>query len=110
MNPKDLVLTPPGQTSVPMSRRFPRVLGGQCEHCGTLDKNVEGKYQYKLCPHYKDMALKCIFCKESVDHDEVVRQSEMLVMEDPQFPNRLLPLCKSYECSRKFEQKYGIKP
>ena len=110
MNPKDYVLTPPGQTNVPMSRRFPRVLGGQCEVCGTLDRNVDGKYQYKLCPHYKDMNLKCVFCKESADHDEVVRQSEMLVMEDPQFPNRLLTLCKSYECSRKFESKYGIKP
>lgn len=110
MNPRDLALTPPGQASVPMSYRFPRVLGGQCEHCGTIDKNVDGKYQYKLCPHFKDMSLKCVFCPESKDHDEVVRQSEMLVMQDPQNPTRLLTLCKSYDCSRKFEQRYGIKP
>ena len=110
MNPKDLVLTPPGQTSGPSSLRFPRVLGGQCEICGTLDKNVDGKYQYKLCPHFKDMKLKCVFCKESADHDEVVRQSQMLVMQDPQFPKQLLTLCGSYECSRKFEAKYGIQP
>lgn len=109
MNPKDLVLTQPGQANVPMSRRFPRVLGGQCEHCGTLDKNVDGRYQYKICPHFKDMNLKCVFCKESADHDEVIRHSELLVMEDPQYPGRLLTLCGQFECNKKFEDKYGIK-
>lgn len=56
------------------------------------------------------MALKCVFCPDAKDHDEVVRQSEMLVMSDPNDHKRLLTLCKSYDCSRKFEQKYGIKP
>lgn len=106
--PREMRLTPPGSSSAPMSRRFPEIRGGQCEACGTIDPNVPGDQQYKLCPHYKGMSMKCVFCPDSKDHDEVVRGSKMIVMEDPYNPNNLLTLCGAYECTRKFEKKFNV--
>ncbi len=106
--PKNMRLTPPGESSYPMSRRFPEIRGGVCEYCGVIDKNYPGDQQYKLCPHYKGMNMKCVFCPDSKDHDEVVRASKMIVMEDPYSPGNLVTLCGSYECTRKFEKKFNI--
>ncbi len=103
-------MSAPGQSNVPFSRQFPWIYGGVCEYCGVLDKNKPGNEQYKLCPHYKDMDMKCVFCKESADHDDVVRMSAMKVIEDPYLPGQLVTLCGRWECTRKFEQKYNISP
>src|SRR5262245_58081989 len=97
----------PGTTLV--SRSYPRVLAGTCEHCGVLNPNVAGELQYKFCPHYNGMELKCSFCKENADHPQVVRMSEMLVRDDPHNPNQLVVLCKSYDCMRKYEEKYQLR-
>lgn len=109
-SPREMRLTPPGENSFPLARTFPRVLGGQCEVCGTIDKNVPGDQQYKLCPHYKGMSLKCVYCPAGKDHDEVVRNSAMKVFEDPYRPGNLVTLCGSYECTRKFEKQFNITP
>ncbi len=110
---KEMNLTRPGESSGLRTRFFPRVIGGTCEHCGVIDQNYPGNVQYKFCQHYsqfRDTGMKCVFCKETADHDDVVRMSEMLVMEDPYVPGNLVTLCKSYECTKKFEQKYHISP
>jgi hypothetical protein len=104
--PRNLRLTPRGASSAPMSRRFPEVRGGQCEFCGTLDPNQPGDYQYKLCPHYRGMDLKCVYCPMSKDQEEVVRNSTLNVAEHPYRPGELLVWCKSFECSKRHEEAF----
>lgn len=104
--PKNMRLTPRGTSSAPMSRRFPEVRGGQCEFCGTLDPYQPGDLQYKLCPHYRGMDLKCVYCPMSKDADEVVRNSTLNVAEHPYRPGELLVWCKSFECSKAHEQAF----
>ena len=114
MNPtelRDMKLSRPGESSAPMSRRFPEIRGGICEYCGVIDPNQPGQVQYKLCPHYsrfKDTGLRCTFCKEGDDHDEVIRSSRMLVMEDPYLPGNLITKCGKYECEVKFEKRFNL--
>jgi hypothetical protein len=104
--PRNMRLTPRGATSTPMSRRFPRVLGGQCEFCGTLDPHQPGDLQYKLCPHYRGMDLKCVYCPPNKDQEEVVRNSTLNVAEHPYRPGELLVWCQSFECVKKHEQAF----
>jgi len=104
--PRNMRLTPRGATSAPMSRRFPEVRGGQCEFCGTLDPNQPGDVQYKLCPHYRGMDLKCVYCPPNKDQDEVVRNSTLNVAEHPYRPGELIVWCKSFECSKKHEEAF----
>lgn len=106
--PREMRLTRPGESSELLTRNFPRILGGVCEECGVIDNNYPGEVQYKFCKHYKGMDMKCVFCKESADHADVVRMSSMIVKEDPYAPGNLVTLCGSYECTRKFRQKYHL--
>src|SRR3990167_3035150 len=106
--PRNMRLTPRGVSSAPMSRRFPEVRGGQCEYCGTLDHNQPGDLQYKLCPHYRGMDLKCVYCPAHKDQEEVVRNSTLNVAEHPYRPGELLVWCRSFECSKKHEEAFKI--
>ncbi len=106
--PKNMRLSRPGESNGISARFFPRIKGGVCESCGVIDPNYPGNMQYKLCPHYKGMEMKCAFCKQAADHDDVVRMSDILVHEDPYLPGNLVTLCGSYECTKKYEQKYHI--
>ena len=106
--PRNMRLTPRGASSSPMSRRFPEVRGGQCEYCGTLDANQPGDMQYKLCPHFRGMELKCVYCPASKDQEEVVRNSTLNVAEHPYRPGELVVWCKSFECSKKHEEAFKI--
>lgn len=104
--PRNMRLTPRGASSSPYSRRFPEVRGGQCEFCGTLDPYQPGSLQYKLCPHFRGMDLKCVYCPLNKDQEEVVRNSTLNVAEHPYRPGELLVWCKSFECSRKHEEAF----
>lgn len=106
--PREMEINAAGAQNELQTRSFPTVKGGICDYCGVIDPNYPGQVQYKLCPHYKGMNLRCSFCKESADHDDVVRMSAMLVKEDPYRPGTLVTLCGSFECTRKFKQKYHI--
>jgi hypothetical protein len=99
--PRNMRLTPRGATSSPVSRVFPQVRGGQCEFCGTLDPHQPGDLQYKLCPHYRGMNLKCVYCPDHKDQDEVVRNSTLNVREHPYRHGELLVWCGSFECSKR---------
>ena len=105
--PRNMRLTPRGATSAPYSRVFPRVFGGQCEFCGTLDPNQPGDLQYKLCPHYRGMDLKCVYCPDHKDQSEVVRNSTLQVREHPYRPGELLVWCASFECSKKHLETFS---
>lgn len=104
--PRNMRLSARGATSAPYSRRFPRVLGGQCEYCGTIDPYQPGDVQYKLCEHYRGMDLKCVYCPANKDQDEVVRNSTLNVAEHPYHPGELLVWCNSFDCSRKHEEAF----
>jgi hypothetical protein len=104
--PRNMRLTPRGASNVPMSRVFPRVLGGQCEFCGTLDPYQPGDYQYKLCPHYRGMDLKCVYCPLHKDQEEVVRNSSLIVQEHPYRPGELIVRCAAFDCVRKHEEAF----
>ena len=106
--PRNMRLTPRGVSSSPLSRRFPEVRGGQCEYCGTLDPHQPGDLQYKLCPHYRGMDLKCVYCPQHKDQEEVVRNSTLNVAEHPYRPGELLVWCKSFECSSKHLEAFKI--
>ncbi len=104
--PRNMRLTPRGVSSEPQVRVFPAIIAGTCEHCGTLDKNQPGDYQYKLCPHYRGMDMKCTFCPLSENQEEVVRARTILVREDPFMPGNLVTCCTGTECVKKFRAKY----
>ncbi len=110
MEPKDMILSRPGESNELPAVNYPTIYGGVCEACGVIDPNYPGQVQYKFCKHYKGMEMKCVFCKETADHEDVVRMSTMVVKSDPYDPSgkRLVTLCGSYECTRKFRQKYHL--
>lgn len=104
--PREMKLSARGVSSEPTSRRFPQVRGGQCEFCGTIDKDLPGDQQYKLCTHYRGMDLKCVYCPQAKDQDEVVRNSTLNVAEDPYHPGELIVWCGAFECVKKHETRF----
>lgn len=104
--PRQMRVERQGSLSEPYTRRFPEVRGGICEWCGVLDKNVPSQFQYKLCPHFRGMQLRCSYCPENKDPDDVVYHSDLKVAEHPDNPNTLIVWCSSYECSRAHETRF----
>lgn len=104
--PRNMRLTPRGVVSSPVSRVFPQIRGGQCEHCGTIDSYQSGEVQYKLCPHYRGMEMRCVYCPQNKDQDEVVRNSTLNVREHPYRPGELLVWCNSFECTKKHQEAF----
>lgn len=105
----ELRMSAPGQSGNVRARIFPRIVGGTCEKCGVIDHNYPGSEQYKFCEHYQGRDIKCSFCKPNVDHADKVRMSDMYMFEDPYLPGNLVGLCRSYECTAKFEKQYNVK-
>lgn len=99
-------LTPKGQVSAPVSRVFPRILGGQCEFCGTIDPYKPGDVQYKLCQHYRGMDMRCVYCSEEKNQEDVVRSSSLNVREHPYRPGELIVWCGSFECSKRHQDAF----
>lgn len=106
--PREMKIGRTGDGANIASRQYPDIRAGTCEYCGVINNNYSGDVQYKFCPHYSGMEMKCSFCKESANHPEVVRMSKMIVREDPYLPGQLVTLCGSYECTRKYENKYHL--
>lgn len=97
-----------GDSPLPYSRRMPDVIGGICEYCGVIDKNLPSEYQYKLCEHYAPIGqLRCTYCDATKVPDEVINHSQMTVREHPDNPDRLVVLCGSYNCTRAHEQRFS---
>lgn len=87
---------------------FPKVRGGICNFCGVLDANQPSQYQYKLCPHYRGMQLRCTYCPESKDADDVIYHADLNITEHPDNPDKLVVCCNSYECSKKHEERFKV--
>lgn len=102
-----------GGKTVPYTRMYPKVRGGQCEYCGTIDPNQEAIYQYKLCPHFRGMTLECSYCDGTKDPNEVIRYSVMKVHDHPYDKDglgrpKLVIVCDSFECSSKHQARFDV--
>lgn len=96
-----------GDQTVPMVRRHPSVTGGVCEFCGILDKNTPSEYQYRLCPHYRGMSLRCTYCPPSKDPDQVVYHAKLNIYDHPTSGD-LVVVCNSYDCTSKHQKRFTL--
>lgn len=87
-----------GSRSEPFTRIYPQVRGGICEFCGVLDKNTPSQYQYKMCGHYRGLELRCSYCPDAKDPDEIAYHATLNVHDSPDGQS-LIVVCDSYECS-----------
>lgn len=106
--PRQKILERQGDVSAPYSLRSPQVRGGICEFCGVIDPNQPSQYQYKLCPHYRGMQLRCTYCPAVKDSDDVIYHSTLNVAEHPDNPDKLVVWCDSYECSKKHVERFKV--
>lgn len=97
-----------GASAEAFTRRLPEVRGGVCEFCGILDPNVDSKDQYKLCPHYRGQQLRCSYCPDSKNPDDIIYRSNMNVAEHPDKPGTWVAWCNSYECSEKHLARFKL--
>ncbi len=96
-----------GSKTEPRTRRLPQVRGGICEWCGVMDQNLPSELQYTLCPHFREIGqLRCSYCDESKNPDEVNRNSVLNVAGHPDDPDKLIVWCNSYNCSRAHEKRF----
>lgn len=104
--PRQLRVERAGAQAEPMVHHFPQVRGGVCEWCGVLDSNTPSQYQYKMCPHYRGMNLRCSYCPAEKDPDEVVRSTKLEIVEHPDRPGVMIVVCSSYECEKKHQERF----
>ena len=97
-----------GSRSEPYTRRYPQVRGGICEYCGVIDRNYPSTEQYKLCPHFRGMELRCSYCPEEKDPADVVYHAVLNIAEHPDNPNKLVVWCDSYTCSAKHLKRFQL--
>ena len=104
-----------GSHTVPVTRRLPQIRGGVCEFCGVIDPNVDSQFQYKLCPHFREIVeslgggpIACSYCDASKDPNEVVGFSKMNVAEHPDKPGTYIAWCDQYTCSAKHEKRFML--
>lgn len=97
-----------GRSTEAMTRRFPQVRGGICEFCGVLDNKVPSEFQYKLCPHFRGLELRCSYCDETKNPDDVNGHAILNIAVKPGSNHELVVWCNSYECSRKHEARYKV--
>lgn len=106
--PRQKQLERQGSASAAYSIRYPQVRGGICEYCGVLDPHTPSQFQYKLCPHYRGMQLRCTYCPETKDADDVIYHADLNVAEHPDNPDKLVVWCNSYECSKKHTERFKV--
>ena len=104
--PRQKTVERTGSQSVPFVRQWPEVRVGICEHCGVIDRNVESQFQYKLCEHYRGMNLRCSYCPDSKDPDEVNGHTVLHIYEHPDNPDKFIICCDSYECSLRHQARF----
>lgn len=107
-SPRQMRVERQGSRSEPYTRRFPQVIGGICEYCGVMDRNTPSQYQYKMCEHYRGMDLRCSYCPETKNPDEVVRSSGLNIAESPDKPGTLVVWCNSYECAAAHTKRFSL--
>lgn len=100
--PRPKTIERQGVSGSARTERYPQVRGGICEFCGVLDPLVASTDQYKLCGHFKDIGqLRCSYCDNTKDPDDVIYHSVMNVAGHPDNPDKLVVWCDSFTCSAK---------
>ncbi len=102
-----------GGVSVPYTKMYPLIKGGTCDFCGTLDANQPAEYQYKLCPHFRGMDLRCSYCDQAKNPEEVMGRSVVKVHEHPYEKDQvgrptLVVVCDSYKCTDKHLARFEL--
>lgn len=98
-----------GSISVPYTKHYPEIRCGVCEYCGIKDPNQPSWVQYQLCDHFRDIGpIRCSYCDETKNPDEVIISSTINVHEHPQDPNKLVVVCNSYDCSQKHIARFQL--
>lgn len=105
--PRQMQVERTGESSSPTSFRYPQVRGGICEFCGVIDGNQPSQYQYKLCPHYRGLQLRCTYCPPAKDPDDVIYHANLNVASHPDDNSKLVVWCDSYDCSRAHEKRFN---
>lgn len=96
-----------GQRAEAYTYMYPRVIGGVCEFCGIIDNKQLATEQYKLCQHFKTIGeIRCSYCPENANPEEVVYHAEMKIHVHPDNPNKLVVVCDSYTCSQKHIERF----
>lgn len=104
-----------GDVNAPMTKHYPTINGGQCNYHGTIDPLAPAISQYKLCGCFKDVGeVRCSYCPESKDPNEIMRISNIQVMVHPDDlykpdnQQRVIGVCNSFECSDKHLKRFKV--
>ena len=95
-----------GNKAEPYTQYWPQVRGGICEFCGVLDQKIPSEQQYKLCPHFRGMELRCSYCDESKNPDDVIYHGVLNIHGHPNDPSTLVVVCDSFTCSQKHIERF----
>lgn len=106
--PRKLRVERGGARSEPYTQYFPQVRAGICEFCGVLDPNLPSEVQYKLCPHFRGLELRCSYCDENKNPEEIVGHSILNIHSHPDNPDSLVVVCDSYRCSEKHLARFSL--
>lgn len=93
-----------------MTVMYPAVIGGVCEFHGVIDHNLASIEQYKLCPndgkhpHYN--MIRCSYCPETKDPNDVIYKSKMTIMRNPDNWSKLIAVCDNFTCLQAHEQRF----
>lgn len=95
-----------GNKAEPYVVHWPQIRAGTCEFCGTLDPNVDARFQYKLCPHYRGKDIRCSYCDASKDPNEVIGKSVMNITDHPYETGLIIAVCDSLDCTTKHQARF----
>lgn len=98
-----------GIISTPITKYYPKVIGGVCEFHGILDNRQPSEVQYTLCDHFKDIGLlRCSYCDESRDPVEVIKSATINIHGHPDNPDKLVVVCDNFNCSQKHLARFKL--
>lgn len=98
-----------GTVSVPYTTKYPKVIGGHCERHGVIDPMQPAIEQYKLCGCFPGVdLLRCSYCDESRNPNEVIYSSTINVHGKPGSPNELVAVCDNFDCSQKHLARFKL--
>lgn len=99
-----------GSTPGPIVRHYPQVIGGVCEYHGVIDSTKPSTEQYKLCPvdgiHPQYHYIRCSYCDENKNPDDVIYKSTMNIYSHPDKPNTLMAVCDNFTCLESHHKRF----